>query len=59
MKKKHTLAGAISSLSRKGVEFNETKKLIMVPKNHSLGNGSWGRVDFLVSQLKYKVVYLT
>lgn len=50
--KKHNIASAIQSLSRKNdCQVGQTS--IMVLKNssplkkHDLGNGSWGRIDYL------------
>ncbi len=53
-KKKHTLESALKSLSKKqDVRINTNG--IFVLKNekkqkHDLGNGSWGKIDFLNKQ---------
>lgn len=51
-KNTHTIASAIQSLSKKN-DCRITASEVMVLKNsspikkHDLGNGSWGRIDFL------------
>lgn len=54
-KSKHTIESAIRSLSKKNdvkitVSGIEVLKNSSKDKKHDLGNGSWGRIDFLRKQ---------
>ena len=60
---KHTVAKATKHLQRKGVVFYKNLRIMNISSaknNCSLGNRSWGRIDFLkkngyiVSTLKLK-----
>lgn len=59
MSKRHyDEASVIRSLNRKGgISINSVDKIIFVQKNNSaVGNGSWGKIDYLCHYCGYIVV---
>ena len=52
MKNKHTGTSAIQSLVRKGAEVDQSKKVLIIQMD-SLGNGSLGKLDYLVRVHKW------
>lgn len=61
MAKKHTVDEVIRSLSKKrDVKINPKDKTIEIldpAKNNDLGNGSWGKIDFLVNHSGYTKLF--
>lgn len=65
-KLKYSEDGVLKSLRKKNdVKVNPTSKTIEVLKNdaknkhNDLGNGSWGKIDFLTKNCGYKQFYVT
>lgn len=57
MVRKHQVEEVLKSLSKKqGVKVSEFNKTVTISKNYSdLGNGSWGKIDFLVNHKGYRM----
>ena len=60
---KHDTDSAIRSLSRKrDVRINPSKKIIKILSNdaprktNDIGNGSWGRIDYLIHQQGFSLI---
>lgn len=56
----HTEEEALRGLFAKGCQVatlrmgkRKTAKWIYIPKDHELGNGSWGRVSYLINHRGY------
>lgn len=45
---------AINKLHKRGCFINPTRQKISIPKSISLGNRSWGLVDYLVNYCGYR-----
>lgn len=63
MARKHTVDEVIRSLSKKKDVRVDLKlkvvELLNSPfKNNDLGNGSWGRIDFLVNHAGFQKVFV-
>lgn len=61
MKKTHDEVAVCKQLNKViGCSINETSKIITVDKeNNLLGNGSWGKIDFLTKYKGYVLIYGT
>ena len=57
MSKKYDEASVIKSLAEKKCVVDTKTKVISVPKN-VLGNGSWGKVDYLCHYCGYTQIWL-
>lgn len=56
-KRKHTVDEVLISLSRKKsikITGNEIQILVGDKSNNDLGNGSWGKIDFLCNHNGYR-----
>ena len=58
MKKKYDEASVIRSLVNKKCVVDARMKVISVPKSVTLGNGSWGKVDYLCHYCGYTQTWL-
>lgn len=67
MKKKHNIDEVLRKLSLKhDVRINSDVKVIEVltgkdpkfPAAHDIGNGSWGKIDFLVNHCGWRQIYV-
>lgn len=63
MARKHTMDEVIRSLSKKkDVKVDPNLKVVEILntpfKSNDLGNGSWGKIDFLVNHLGFQKVYV-
>lgn len=58
MTRKHDVDEVIRSLSKKNeVKINPYEKIVKVLSNQTeLGNGSWGKIDFLTNHCGYMLV---
>lgn len=58
-KQRYGLMDSLRILSGKGVSIEGFYLMVKQPaENCSLGNGSWGRIDYLVKAHHYRVVWL-
>lgn len=47
MAKKYDEASVIASISKKAVVNRANKTITYNPNNHQIGNGTWGKIDYL------------
>ena len=63
MARKHTVDEVVRSLSKKkDVKIDLKSKIVELLdspfKNNDLGNGSWGKIDFLVNHAGFQKVFV-
>ena len=58
---KYNEADAVKALNKKnGITINKVNKAITIDKtNNNLGNGSWGKIDYLRKVHGYDVIFTT
>lgn len=58
---KYNEVDAVKALNKKnGITINKVGKAITIDKtNNNLGNGSWGKIDYLIKVHGYVVVFTT
>lgn len=58
---KYNEVDAVKALNKKnGISINKVGKAITIDKtNNNLGNGSWGKIDYLIKVHGYVVVFTT
>lgn len=50
---KHDEVRVINALRKKGITVNQLTKVINIAEMHDAGNGTWGKLDFLVNHCGY------
>ena len=47
----------IERLEKRGLAFTISREVLVTRGTDRLGNGSWGKVDYLVNHLGYRLVW--